>query len=117
MTTPFPTDGIKERFGLRLRAAVALRCKQFVRPAPKSSITFCIAHFNSSEFLDLVARDYELEFWYFQIGRHASKLACSLAKFRRPKAHRCADVAEMLAAAKSTPGPAQIYFIGQPKKK
>jgi FkbM family methyltransferase len=67
--------------------------------------------------LDLVARDYELEFWYFQIGRHASKLARSLAKFRRPKAHRCADVPEMLAAAKSIPGPAQIYFIGEPRKK
>jgi len=69
------------------------------------------------EILDLVARDYELEFWYFQIGRHASKLARSLEKFRRPKAHRCADAAEMLAAAKNTPGPAQIYLIGQPRKK
>jgi FkbM family methyltransferase len=70
---------------------------------------------STKEILDLVARDYELEFWYFQIGRHASKLARSLAKFRRPKAHRCADAAEMLAAAKSTPGPAQVYFIGRPK--
>jgi FkbM family methyltransferase len=67
------------------------------------------------EILDLVAHDYELEFWYFQIGRHASKLARSLEKFRRPKAHRCADAAEMLVAAKSTPGPAQVYFIGRPK--
>jgi len=65
--------------------------------------------------LDLVARDYELEFWYFQIGRHASKLSRSLAKFRRPQARRCANAAEMLAAAKSTPGPAQIYFIGKPR--
>ena len=72
---------------------------------------------STEEILDLVAHDYELEFWYFQIGRHASKLARSLEKFRRPKARRCADVTEMLAAAKSTPGPAQIYFIGQPRKK
>jgi FkbM family methyltransferase len=70
---------------------------------------------STEKVLDLVARDYELEFWYFQIGRHASKLSRSLAKFRRPKAHRCADAAEMLAAAKSTPGPAQIYFIGKPR--
>jgi FkbM family methyltransferase len=72
---------------------------------------------STEEILDLVARDYELEFWYFQIGRHASKLARSLEKFRRPKAHRCAGASEMLAAAKNTPGPAQIYFIGQPRKK
>ena len=70
---------------------------------------------STEKVLDLVARDYELEFWYFQIGRHASKLSRSLAKFRRPRAHRCADAAEMLAAAKSTPGPAQIYFIGKPR--
>jgi len=72
---------------------------------------------STEKVLDLVVRDYELEFWYFQIGRHASKLARSLAKFRRSKPHRCADAAEMLAAAKSTPGPAQIYFIGKPKVK
>ena len=70
---------------------------------------------STEKVLDLVARDYELEFWYFQIGRHASKLSRSMAKFRRPRAHRCADAAEMLVAAKSTPGPAQIYFIGKPK--
>jgi len=70
---------------------------------------------STEKILDLVARDYELEFWYFQIGRHASKLSRSLEKFRRPKAHRCADAKEMLAAAKSTPGPAQIYFIGKPR--
>ncbi len=65
--------------------------------------------------LDLLTPGYDLEFWYFQIGRHTSKLARSLAKFRRPKAHRCADAAEMLAAAKSMPSPAQIYFVGRPK--
>jgi FkbM family methyltransferase len=70
---------------------------------------------STEKVLDLVARDYDLEFWYFQIGRHASKLARSLEKFRRPRAHRCADAAEMLATAKSTPGPAQIYFIGKPR--
>jgi FkbM family methyltransferase len=70
---------------------------------------------STEKVLDLVARDYELEFWYFQIGRHASKLSRSLAKFRRPQAHRCADAAEMLSAAKSTPGPAQVYFIGKPR--
>jgi FkbM family methyltransferase len=70
---------------------------------------------STEKVLDLVARDYDLEFWYFQIGRHASKLSRSLAKFRGTRAHRCADAAEMLAAAKSTPGPAQIYFIGKPR--
>lgn len=70
---------------------------------------------STEQVLELVARDYDLEFWYFQIGRHASKLARSIAKFRRPAPHRCADAAEMLAAAKTTPGPAQIYFIGTPR--
>jgi FkbM family methyltransferase len=70
---------------------------------------------STRELLDLLSPGYELEFWYFQIGRHASKLASSLARFRRPKGHRCAGVAEMLAAAKKVPGPAQIYFIGRPK--
>ena len=28
------------------------RCKQLLRPAPKASITFCIAHFNLSKFPD-----------------------------------------------------------------
>jgi len=76
-----------------------------------------LEHFGHSteKVLDLVARDYELEFWYFQIGRHVSKLSRSLAKFRRPQAHRCSNAVEMLAAAKSTPGPAQIYFIGKPR--
>jgi len=71
-----------------------------------------LAIFGSLLVLTLVS----FSFWYFQIGRHASKLACSLAKFRRPQAHRCADAAEMLAAAESTPGPAQVYFIGRPKR-
>jgi hypothetical protein len=35
----------------RLGATVLFRCKQFLRPAPKASVTFCIAHFNSPEFL------------------------------------------------------------------
>jgi FkbM family methyltransferase len=86
----------------------------FVEVHPEQLVSF--GH-STRELLELISPDYELEFWYFQIGRHASKLACSLAKFRRPKAHRCADVAEMLAAAESTPGPAQVYFIGQPRKK
>jgi FkbM family methyltransferase len=84
----------------------------FVEVHPEQLVQF--GH-SAQELLKLLAPDYELEFWYFQIGRHASKLARSLAKFRRPKAHRCADAAEMLTAAKSIPGPAQIYFIGRPK--
>jgi FkbM family methyltransferase len=77
-----------------------------------------LENFGSSteQVLNLVARDYDLEFWHFQIGRHTSKLARSLAKFQTPKAHRFANAKEMLAAAKSTPGPAQIYFIGRPKE-
>jgi hypothetical protein len=35
----------------RLSAAMLFRCKQLLRPAPGASITFCIAHFNSPEFL------------------------------------------------------------------
>jgi hypothetical protein len=37
----------------RLSTAILFRCKQLLRPAPKASITFCIAHFNSPEFLDV----------------------------------------------------------------
>ena len=39
-------------FCRRLCEAMLFRCKQFLLPAPKASITFCIAHFNSPEFLD-----------------------------------------------------------------
>ena len=39
-------------FCRRLGATTLSRCKQLLRPAPKASITFCIAHFNSPEFLD-----------------------------------------------------------------
>jgi FkbM family methyltransferase len=65
--------------------------------------------------LDLLTPGYDLEFWYFQIGRHASKLQRSVEKFRRPRACRCATVQEMLAASTRVPGPAQIYFVGRPK--
>jgi FkbM family methyltransferase len=71
---------------------------------------------STQEVLDLLSPDYEMEFWYFQIGRTASKFAQTLAKFRRPKGHRCANSAEMLAATKSVPGPGQIYLIGHPKR-
>ena len=39
-------------FCRRLGAAMLSRCKQLLRPASKAPITFCIAHFNSPEFLD-----------------------------------------------------------------
>ncbi len=39
-------------FGRRLGATVVSRGKQLLRPASRASITFCIAHFNSPEFLD-----------------------------------------------------------------
>jgi hypothetical protein len=39
-------------FCRRLGATTLFRCKQLLRPAPKASVTFCIAHFNSPEFLD-----------------------------------------------------------------
>jgi hypothetical protein len=38
-------------FYRRLGVTAVFRCKQLLRPAPKASITFCIAHFNSPEFL------------------------------------------------------------------
>ena len=39
------------------------RCKQLLRPAPKASVTFCIAHFNSPEFLDAILHSIRLEFF------------------------------------------------------
>ena len=39
-------------FCRRLGAAMLSRSQQLLRPASKASITFCIAHFNSPEFLD-----------------------------------------------------------------
>jgi hypothetical protein len=39
-------------FCRRLGATMLSRGKQLLHPAPKASITFCIAHFNSPEFLD-----------------------------------------------------------------
>ena len=67
------------------------------------------------ELLDLISPDYELEFWYYQNGRCASRFSRSVEKFRRPKARRCATVEEMLAASTNVPGPAQIHFVGRPK--
>jgi FkbM family methyltransferase len=84
----------------------------FVEVHPEQLVQF--GH-STRELLDLITPDYELEFWYFQIGRHASRFSRSLEKFRRPKARRCASVEEMLAASTSVPGPAQIYFLGRPK--
>jgi hypothetical protein len=40
-------------FCRRLGAATTFRVKQLLRPASKASVTFCIAHFNSPEFLDV----------------------------------------------------------------
>jgi FkbM family methyltransferase len=60
---------------------------------------------------------YDLEFWCFDRGRRRSKLGRSLAKFRRPKGVRYADENAMLAAAGGEPRPAQIYFIGRPKRR
>ena len=78
-----------------------------------------LRHFNHStqDVLDLIPSDYDLEFWYFRMGRYTSKFAHSLAKFRKPKGHRCANTAEMLAAANTVPGPAQIYLVGHPRRK
>lgn len=85
----------------------------FVEVHPEQLVQF--GH-STQQLLDFLAPDYDLEFWYFQIGRHASKWSRSLEKFRRPHPHRCASVSEMLAVSTSVPGPAQIYFIGRPKK-
>lgn len=67
------------------------------------------------ELLDLVAPHYDLEFWYFQLEPRSSKFKQSLAKFRRPRARRCADASAMLALCDSDPQPPQLYFIGRPK--
>src|ERR1039458_1234497 len=50
----------------RLGTAILFRCKQLLRSAPKASITFCIAHFNSPEFLDVAlhsVRRFHPEAW------------------------------------------------------
>lgn len=39
-------------FCRRLGATVLSRCRQLLRPPPPAAVTFCIAHFNSPEFLD-----------------------------------------------------------------
>ena len=85
----------------------------FVEVHPEQLVQF--GH-STQQLLDFLAPDYELEFWYFQIGRHAAKWSRTLEKFRRPYPHRCATVEEMLAASTSIPGPAQIYFLGRPKR-
>ena len=85
----------------------------FVEVHPEQLVQF--GH-STQQLLDLIAPDYDLEFWYFQIGRHAAKWSRTLEKFRRPHPRRCAGVAEMLAASTSVPGPAQIYFLGRPKR-
>lgn len=85
----------------------------FVEVHPEQLLQF--GH-STRELLDLISPDYELEFWYFQIGRHASRFNRSLEKFRRPTARRCSSATEMLAASVSVPGPAQIYFLGRPRQ-
>lgn len=85
----------------------------FVEVHPEQLVQF--GH-STQQLFDLLAPDYDLEFWYFQIGRHAAKWSRTLEKFRRPQPRRCADVAEMLAASTRVPGPAQIYFLGRPKR-
>ena len=39
-------------FSRRLGKTMLFRCKRFLCFAPKASVTFCIAHFNSPEFLE-----------------------------------------------------------------
>jgi FkbM family methyltransferase len=85
----------------------------FVEVHPEQLVKF--GH-STRELLELLTPDYELDFWYFQIDRHATRISRSLEKFRRPKARRCATVEEMLVASTSVPGPAQIYFVGRPKR-
>ena len=68
------------------------------------------------EVLKLVKPYYNFEFWCFDRVRRRSKLGRSLAKFQRPEGRCYADVAAMLAAATTDPRPAQIYFIGQPRR-
>src|ERR1041385_2549061 len=67
--------------------------------------------------LELVRPYYELEFHCFEPARHRTKLQRSLAKFRRPAGHRYADVDEMLAASANAARPAQMYFVGRPRRR
>ena len=66
--------------------------------------------------LSLLRPYFELEYWCFAQIRRQSKLGRSLAKFRRPQGRRYETENAMLAAADGEPQPAQIYFIGLPKK-
>jgi FkbM family methyltransferase len=77
-----------------------------------------LSNFGNSarQVVELLTPRYDLEFWCFQTAGRKSKLARSLAKFRRPKGRRYADAAAMLAAAESPGGPAQIYCLGRPMK-
>jgi len=70
----------------------------------------------AEEVLELLRPDYDFDFWCFDQIRLPSKLGRSLAKFRRPNGRRYETEKEMLAAANGEPRPAQIYFIGLPKK-
>ena len=66
--------------------------------------------------LELLKPCYDFEFWCFDPIRRASKLGRSLAKFRRPRGRRYDTEEAMVATANSDPRPAQIYFIGQPRR-
>ena len=69
------------------------------------------------EILNFLNPHYDLEFWCFDRAPRRSKLGKSLAKFRKPAGQRYAGSADMLAAAQGERRPAQIYFIGHPRKR
>lgn len=69
-----------------------------------------------AEVIDLLAPDFELEFWAFDPKRPRTKLGRSLARCRRPRAHRYGSAAEVLAAVAEPTVPSQIYCIGRARK-
>jgi FkbM family methyltransferase len=72
---------------------------------------------SAAQVVELLSPHYDLEFWCFQPPRSKTKLGRSLARFRKPKAHRYANTDAMLRASASKSGPSQIFAIGHPRKR
>ena len=65
--------------------------------------------------VDLLSPDFELEFWSFEQRRPKTKLGRSLARCRRPQAHRFASLTDFLAAVDLPDCASQMYCIGRPR--
>lgn len=68
------------------------------------------------EVVDLLSPGFDLDFWTFDQKLPKNKLARSLARCRRPKAHHYLSASEVLTAVNSPIPPGQIYCIGRARK-